>query len=115
MEGSNSDRDDAAAEQHTAAASCQRPPAAILAEPLGDSRGRGSAIRMRYSDKSQHDIVPGRHADMGSSCCALFASAGVVGAMAGGKRLTVERLEALLVRCVSAWDHTRKVAGCEPL
>ena len=70
---------------------------------------------VRYFEKSQHDIVPGRHADMGSSCCALFASAVVAGAMAEEKRLTADRLEALLAQCVSAWDATRAVAGCEPM
>ena len=77
------------------------------------SSGRGSEIHLRYFERSQHDIIPERHADMGSSCCALFASAVVAGAMEDAKRLSPERLEALLSQCVSAWDATREVAGGE--
>ena len=106
--------DGAAAGLQAAVASCQRSPAAALAETPGDSSGHGSETHVRYFEHSQYDIVPGRHADMGSSCCALFASAVVAGAMADGKRLAADRLEALLVQCVSAWDRTREVAGREP-
>ena len=114
MEGSTLAGNPAAAGQSAAAGNCQRPPAAIIAEPPGDSSGRGPETHVRYFERCQHDIVPGRHADMGSSCCALFASAVVAGAMADGTRLASDRLEALLVQCVSAWDATREVAGSEP-
>ena len=106
--------DGAAAGLQAAVASCQRSSGAALAETPGDSSGHGSETHVRYFEHSQYDIVPGRHADMGSSCCALFASAVVAGAMADGKRLAADRLEALLVQCVSAWDRTREVAGREP-
>ena len=75
------------------------------------SSGHGSEVHLRYFERSQHDIIPERHADMGSSCCALFASAVVAGAMQDAKRLSPERLEALLAQCVRAWDATREVAG----
>ena len=78
------------------------------------SSGRGSEIHLRYFERSQHDKIPERHADMGSSCCALFASAVVAGSMEDAKRLSAERLEALLAQCVCAWDATREVAGGEP-
>ena len=79
------------------------------------SSGCGSEIHLRYFERSQRDINPERHADMGSSCCALFASAVVAGAMEDATRLSPERLEALLSQCVSAWEATREAAGCEPM
>jgi hypothetical protein len=115
MEGSTLAGNPAAAGQPAAAGNCQCPPAAIIAEPPCDSSGRGPETHVRYLEQSQHDRVPGRHADMGSSCCALFASAVVAVAMADGKRLASDRLEALLGQCVSAWDTTRAVAGREPV
>ena len=110
MEGNALSGGGTAGEEHAAAADSPCP----LAEQPGDSSRHCSDTVVHYFDRSQHDIVPGRHADMGSSCCALFASAVVAGAMADGTRLVADRLEALLAQCVSAWDATREVAGREP-
>ena len=74
-----------------------------------------SQVHLQYFERCQNDAVTGRHSDMGSSCCALFASAVVAGANADSQRLTEVRLEALLVQCVLTWDAAREVAGCEPV
>ena len=100
----------AAARQQAAAAS----PALVLEEPSLHWSEHGST-RVRYFERSQHDIVPGRHADVGSSCRALFASAVVAGVIAEAAPPAAERLEVLLAKCVSAWDEARQVAGAEPL
>ena len=71
-----------------------------------------SQVHLQYFERCQNDAVTGRHSDMGSSCCALFASAVVAGAIADPQRLTEDRLEALLVQCVLTWDAAREVAGC---
>lgn len=87
-----------------------------LAELPLDSGGRSpdDAVSAHYFDCSQHDVAPGRHADMGSSCCALFASAVAAGALADASRLTEARLTSLLASCVSHWDAVGDVSGSVP-
>ena len=70
---------------------------------VGRSRS-WSMVRLRYAERSQYDIVPGRDSDRGSSCCALFAATVAAGIMIDESELTSVRLETLLAQCVLAYD-----------
>ena len=70
--------------------------------PIAKAAAQG--VMLEYATCCQHDIVPGRHPDRGSSCCALFASAVACGVLAARAELQMPRLTALLRRCVIAYD-----------
>ena len=47
-----------------------------------------AGVSVDYGSWSQYDIVLNRHLDMGSSCCALFASTVAVGVLVERAALT---------------------------
>ncbi len=63
-----------------------------------------AGVSIDYGSWSQYDIVLNRHLDMGSSCCALFASSVAVGVLVQGASLTWSRLNGVLRICVVVYD-----------
>ena len=63
-----------------------------------------AGVSVDYGSWSQYDIVLNRHLDMGSSCCALFASTVAVGVLVESAPLRWSRLNEVLRSCVVAYD-----------
>ena len=82
----------------------ERPSTCTRGPPSAAATVTDQNVVLEYATGCQHGIVPGRHPDRGSSCCAMFASAVACGMMVSHAEFQVIRLGTLLHGCVLAYD-----------